>query len=256
MFDVSSFFKFTINHKREQQFEQQPTKQPPIFIIFNLRSSNNNNKNTVASEYKQDLIPMTDLIYNTDLIAPANITENKGEPTIKVSTTTTTMADEKVVAVIDDGTSHHPSKKSRKNDDNCDDILVRDEKKEADNDEHDDDDDDDEMMNIRVPSGMIIHEDEEDDLHHVIIPQKPLDNLLKVDDEAILDCWNLSIASHEAASMILLEKDYRWKESIIDDPINDNDNKQQNSKLVIDAKLLTLPSWAVDPFEMSKLNCE
>ena len=197
---------------------------------------------------------MTDPIYNTDLVAPANITENKGEPTIKVSTTTTTMADEKV-AVIDDGISHHPSKKSRKNDDNCDDILVRDEKKEADNDEHDDDDDD-EMMNIRVPSGMIIHEDEEDDLHHVIIPQKPLDNLLKVDDEAILDCWNLSIASHEAASMILLEKDYRWKESIIDDPINDNDNKQQNSKLVIDAKLLTLPSWAVDPFEMSKLNCE
>ena len=200
------------------------------------------------------MFPMTDPIYNTDLVAPANITENKGEPTIKVSTTTTTMADEKV-AVIDDGISHHPSKKSRKNDDNCDDILVRDEKKEADNDEHDDDDDD-EMMNIRVPSGMIIHEDEEDDLHHVIIPQKPLDNLLKVDDEAILDCWNLSIASHEAASMILLEKDYRWKESIIDDPINDNDNKQQNSKLVIDAKLLTLPSWAVDPFEMSKLNCE
>ena len=200
------------------------------------------------------MFPMTDPIYNTDLVAPANITENKGEPTIKVSTTTTTMADEKV-AVIDDGISHHPSKKSRKNDDNCDDILVRDEKKEADNDKHDDDDDD-EMMNIRVPSGMIIHEDEEDDLHHVIIPQKPLDNLLKVDDEAILDCWNLSIASHEAASIILLEKDYRWKESIIDDPINDNDNKQQNSKLVIDAKLLTLPSWAVDPFEMSKLNCE
>ena len=197
---------------------------------------------------------MTDPIYNTDLVAPANITENKGEPTIKVSTTTTTMADDKV-AVINDGISHHPSKKSRKNDDNCDDILVRDEKKEANNDKHDDDDDD-EMMNIRVPSGMIIHEDEEDDLHHVIIPQKPLDNLLKVDDEAILDCWNLSIASHEAASMILLEKDYRWKESIIDDPINDNDNKQQNSKLVIDAKLLTLPSWAVDPFEMSKLNCE
>ena len=193
---------------------------------------------------------MTDLTYNTDLVAPANITENKGEPTIKVSTTTTTMADDKV-AVIDDGISHHPSKKSRKNDDNCDDILVRDEKKEADNDKHDDDDDD-EMMNIRVPSGMIVHEDEEDDLHHVIIPQKPLDNLLKVDDEAILDCWNLSIASHEAASIILLEKDYRWKESIIDDPINDNDNKQQNSKLVIDAKLLTLPSWAVDPFEMSK----
>lgn len=253
MFDFSSFFKFTINHKREQQLNNNQQNNLPSSLYLVLRSSNNNNKNTVASEYKQDLFPMTDPIYNTDLVAPANITENKGEPTIKVSTTTTTMADEKV-AVIDDGISHHPSKKSRKNDDNCDDILVRDEKKEADNDEHDDDDD--EMMNIRVPSGMIIHEDEEDDLHHVIIPQKPLDNLLKVDDEAILDCWNLSIASHEAASMILLEKDYRWKESIIDDPINDNDNKQQNSKLVIDAKLLTLPSWAVDPFEMSKLNCE
>jgi hypothetical protein len=196
---------------------------------------------------------MTDPKYNTDLDPPpADVAvDNKGEPTILVSTTTTTMADEKV-AVIDDGISHHPSKKSRKNDDNCDDIIVKDEKKDSDNDEHDDDD---EMMNILVPSGMIIHEDEEDDLHHVIIPQKPLDNLLKVDDEAILDCWNLSIASHEAASMILLEKEYRWKESIIDDP-NDNDDKQQNSKLVIDAKLLTLPSWAVDPFDMSKLNCE
>jgi hypothetical protein len=194
---------------------------------------------------------MTDPKYNTDLDPPANIVENKGEPTIIVSTTTTTMADEKV-AVIDDGISHHPSKKSRKSDDNCDDILVRNEKKEADNDEHngDDDDDDDEMMNILVPSGMIIHEDEEDDLHQVIISQKLLDNLLKVDDEAILDCWNLSIASHEAASIILLEKEYRWKESIIDDP-NDNDDKQQNSKLVIDAKLLTLPSWAVDTFGMT-----
>jgi hypothetical protein len=176
---------------------------------------------------------MTDLIYNTDLVAPANITENKGEPTIKVSTTTTTMANEKV-AVIDDGISYHPSKKSRKNDDNCDDILVREEKKEADNDEHDDDD---EMMNIRVPSGMIIHEDEEDDLHHVIIPQKPLDNLLKVDDEAILDCWNLSIASHEAASIILLEKDYRWKESIIDDDkIKHKYNKKKKKKHIIEDK--------------------
>mmetsp|Transcript_40810 Transcript_40810/g.41415 ORF Transcript_40810/g.41415 Transcript_40810/m.41415 type:complete len:190 (-) Transcript_40810:17-586(-) len=126
----------------------------------------------------------------------------------------------------------------------------------------------DEMMDILVPSGMIILED--NDLPNItdgrFRPQRPPDNL-KIDDGAILDCLNLAIGSHEAVlvvvptsnttplssppsmspSMILLENEYRWNESIVDP----NDDDKRNSTFVIEAKSLPLPSWAVDPLEMS-----
>jgi len=125
----------------------------------------------------------------------------------------------------------------------------------------------DEMMDILVPSGMIILED--NDLRNItadsLRPQKSPDNL-KIDDGAILDCLNLAIGSHEAVlvvvptsnttplstpssmspSMILLENEYRWKESIV----YPNDDDKRNSTFVIEAKSLPLPSWAVDPLEM------
>jgi len=60
------------------------------------------------------------------------------------------------------------------------------------------------------------------------VPTKTADNL-NVDDRAILDCWNLSVASHEVdfaatgttatssssvPSSLLLEKEYRWEETV------------------------------------------
>ena len=142
----------------------------------------------------------------------------------------------------------------------------------------DDDDDDDEMMDIRVPSGMTFLEGGGEDNSLIetirpatIIPQKPTENL-KVDDQAILNCWNLTVASHEAAadtdattttaaslsssspspspSLNLLENEYRWEAS---DKAASSAAASSTINLLKNwqPKSLALPTWAVDPFEMS-----
>ena len=144
-----------------------------------------------------------------------------------------------------------------------------------------DDDEDDQMMDIEVPSGMVFLEDSAGDdgrinliqqKHHTKnLPQKPAVNL-QVDDRAILDCWNLTVASHEAAMVVtatnptntsasfdsspsttttsltspfvtLLENEYRW-------------NAKDKASTAPDAtdvfgswepKPLALPIWAIVP---------
>ena len=66
----------------------------------------------------------------------------------------------------------------------------------------DQDENNDDLMYIRVPSGMILLEDgDESKRPTTIVPQKPAENL-EVDNRAIVDCWNLTVASHDAATTI------------------------------------------------------
>eukprot|EP00536_Pseudo-nitzschia_multiseries_P010231 jgi/Psemu1/25368/gm1.25368_g len=73
-------------------------------------------------------------------------------------------------------------------------------------------DEDDNMMDIRVPLGMFLLEDNNNDNdggnanENILIqtsqptkmaPQKLAKNLV-ADNQAIVDCWNLTVASHEA----------------------------------------------------------
>ena len=135
-----------------------------------------------------------------------------------------------------------------------------DDDKNDDNDENnnnnkDDDDDDDDlgmMMDVFVPSVDIIDSQEGGvNTNNNTSNNKPL--TFSVDDRAIMDCWDLSVRSHE-----------QEKETAIADTNSNNNNNNNNDDgggggeegingiTSIDmTKSLALPSWAVDPFEMS-----
>mmetsp|Transcript_16416 Transcript_16416/g.45300 ORF Transcript_16416/g.45300 Transcript_16416/m.45300 type:complete len:215 (+) Transcript_16416:129-773(+) len=152
----------------------------------------------------------------------------------------------------------------------------------------------DEMMDIRVPSGMMLFDDSdgggggggngvvEKSQPTKTMPLKPAENL-RVDDRAILDCWNLTVASHEAVAIAsdvsntattdlssassptssspspvsldaLLNTKYRWN-AADEAPATIADVGAGAAGSAFDLleswkpKPLALPVWAVDPFE-------
>lgn len=115
----------------------------------------------------------------------------------------------------------------------------------------DDNDVDDDLMDVRVPSGMILVEDGDGSniLHEVnrSTPQKP-DESLNIDDRAILDCWDLSVASHDAVNTPLADNKYHWQAKDLATDERSNPDVLRNWQ----PKALPLPPWAVDPFETSK----
>ena len=131
--------------------------------------------------------------------------------------------------------------------------------------------DEDDLMDIRIPSGMIIVEDDQDgEIRRgskrqtlSVVPQKP-DDSLTVDDRAILDCWNLTVASHDAVGVTTIAPDAtdetKVSTSLSPQPstLADNDYRWQAKDLegsdsdVLknwEPKSLHLPPWAVDPFD-------
>jgi len=141
-------------------------------------------------------------------------------------------------------------------------------------------DEDDDLFDIRVPSGMIVLEDVDDGeilagsesisiRPATSVQHKPGENE-EVDDRAILDCWNLTIASHVAAtdihpnvkvtnevspslpsqSLPFNKNEYIWqaKDSAAPSSTEGTDvDMLKNWK----PKALALPPWAINPFEMS-----
>mmetsp|Transcript_18060 Transcript_18060/g.41304 ORF Transcript_18060/g.41304 Transcript_18060/m.41304 type:complete len:153 (-) Transcript_18060:458-916(-) len=129
------------------------------------------------------------------------------------------------------------------------------------------------MMDIRVPSGMILLEGDENDGNILTkcmrptatAPQKPTENL-KVDDRAIMDCWDLNVASHDAAAVVSdatsaigiatvpspsKQNDYRWHATDTTGfPAAAAEAKDTDLLQHWQPKPMALPAWAVDPFEM------
>ncbi len=127
-----------------------------------------------------------------------------------------------------------------------------------------DDDDEDDLMDVRLPSGMIFMEDGGGSSE--ILPatkhkplQKPEESAM-IDDRAILECWNLTVASHErvptvdpASGEALLspKNEFKWHAKDKGPP---PDDKPSSSDILRawQPKSLPLPLWAVDPSPASK----
>lgn len=136
--------------------------------------------------------------------------------------------------------------------------------------EHEDveDDDADDLMDIRIPSSMIVVQDiESSEIDRkrptAIAPQKP-DEDMKIDDRAILDCWDLTVASHDAAITVAPDakadlaatfgdNDYRWQAKDLVTPASTDESRNPDILKNWQPKALSLPPWAVDPFQTS--NC-
>eukprot|EP00531_Pseudo-nitzschia_arenysensis_P011648 CAMPEP_0116151404 /NCGR_PEP_ID=MMETSP0329-20121206/20077_1 /TAXON_ID=697910 /ORGANISM="Pseudo-nitzschia arenysensis, Strain B593" /LENGTH=204 /DNA_ID=CAMNT_0003648011 /DNA_START=83 /DNA_END=697 /DNA_ORIENTATION=- len=137
---------------------------------------------------------------------------------------------------------------------------------------NDDDDDVDDLMDIQIPSSMITVDDGESS--EILLerkrptgtaPQKP-DKDIQVDDGAILDCWNLTVASHDANPTFSPDtagdmpvppstsKDngYQWQAKDLVTP--NAIHKSENSDILGNwqPQPLSLPPWAVDPFLFRK----
>jgi hypothetical protein len=119
-----------------------------------------------------------------------------------------------------------------------------------------DDDEGNDLMDIRLPSGMMILEDSQQPTT-IVPPQKPAENH-KVDDQAILDCWNLTVDSHESVPRSItvanaadfIENKYVWQAKDFVTP--SSTGERCNSDILVNwqPRELPLPPWAVDPFEM------
>jgi len=121
----------------------------------------------------------------------------------------------------------------------------------------------DDFIDIQIPSGMIIENvaDSETILKSkpptTTVPQKPAENL-EIDDRAILDCWDLTVASHDVKTTDISKQftfkkgEYYWQaRDLVAPPSTETEifDVQKNWQ----PKALALPVWAVDPFEMSYL---
>ena len=137
------------------------------------------------------------------------------------------------------------------------------------NDDEDVEDDDvDDLMDIQIPSSMIVVQDgESSEIDRkrptAIAPQKP-DEDIKIDDRAILDCWDLTVASHDAATTVAPDakadvavtfgdNDYRWQAKDLMTPTSTDETTNPDILKNWQPKALSLPPWAVDPFQTS--NC-
>ena len=133
----------------------------------------------------------------------------------------------------------------------------------------------DDFIDIQIPSGMIIENvaDSETILKSkpptTTVPQKPAENL-EIDDRAILDCWDLTVASHDVKTtdisnvsadssspppplrFTFKKGEYYWQAK---DLVAPSCTKTENFDVLKNwqPKALALPVWAVDPFEMSYL---
>lgn len=141
----------------------------------------------------------------------------------------------------------------------------------------DDEDDDYDLMDIRVPSGMILLEGADDSeilaenmRPTAIVSKLPAENL-EVDDRAILNCWDITVTSHDAATTVipgvaaatavlpslpsqpstLTKNDYRWQAKDLVAPSSTAESSSADILKNWQPKSLDLPPWAVDPFEMS-----
>lgn len=147
------------------------------------------------------------------------------------------------------------------------------EKKKSDSalnvDDDDDDDDVDDLMDVQIPSSMITVDDGESSeilIEHRrpthIAPQKP-DNDMQVDDRAILDCWKLTVASHDAAAIFSpdakadssvlpsasTDNGYHWQAKDLMTPTTIHESENSDVLGNWQPKPLSLPPWAVDPFQ-------
>lgn len=115
---------------------------------------------------------------------------------------------------------------------------------------------DDDLMDMCVPSGMVILNDAADSGGYNRPPQKPAENKF-VDDRAILDCWNILVASHEASipfsdatADVSSSSTYCWRAK--DKEVFPDDAKSPSDLLQgWRPKPLNLPVWAIDPSEMN-----
>ena len=117
-----------------------------------------------------------------------------------------------------------------------------------------DDDDEDDLMDVRLPSGMIFVEDDGES-SETPKPTKPLqkpEESASIDDGAIVDCWNLTVASHERVDPASGEarNEFQWHAKDISPPPKDNTSSSDILK-TWQPKSLPLPPWAVDPFPAS-----
>jgi hypothetical protein len=136
-----------------------------------------------------------------------------------------------------------------------------------------DGDNDDDLMDIRVPSGMILLEDSDDSKRPTTtIPQKPAEHL-KVDNRAIVDCWKITVTSHDVATTIIApdsvtmatttgvspsqlpstlnyENGFCWHAKDLVTPSSTAEESNSDVLKNWQPKALALPTWAVDPFEM------
>ena len=135
--------------------------------------------------------------------------------------------------------------------------------------------DDDDLMDVRVPSGVLFVEDgdesnilQDSKRPTPVVPQKPDENM-EIDDRAILDCWNLTVASHDAVPTAVSDatvgvaalppqpstsavNEYYWRAKDMASPPSVDDRSNPDVVRNWQPKALTLPPWAVDPFETSK----
>jgi len=136
-----------------------------------------------------------------------------------------------------------------------------------------DEDNDEDLMGIRVPSGMILLEDgNESKRPTTIVPQKPAESL-EVDNRAIVDCWNITVASHDAATATIApgsmtmaattgvspqqlpstlnnENGFCWHAKDLATPSSTAEESSSDVLKNWQPKALALPPWAVDPFLM------
>ena len=143
--------------------------------------------------------------------------------------------------------------------------------------ETDDDEGNDDLINVRLPSGVILLESNNDreilrrngSRSTAADPEKPAENL-KVDERAILNCWNLTLASHDGPGFdvpdrtaatatlpslpskraIQIENEYRWQPNHMEDPSSASEDSETDFLKNWQPKPLALPPWAVDPIEM------
>ena len=113
-----------------------------------------------------------------------------------------------------------------------------------------DDDDEDDLMDVRLPSGMIFVEDGGES-REVPKPKTPLQKPEKsasIDDGAILDCWSLTVASHERGGPASGEarNEFQWRAKDISPPPKDKSSSTDILR-TWQPKSLSLPPWAVDP---------
>mmetsp|Transcript_22418 Transcript_22418/g.53317 ORF Transcript_22418/g.53317 Transcript_22418/m.53317 type:complete len:231 (+) Transcript_22418:124-816(+) len=143
-----------------------------------------------------------------------------------------------------------------------------------------DDDKTEDLINVRLSSDIILldHKDDGEILcrsgsqSSAAALEKPAKDR-KVDERAILDCWNLTVASHDGPSIdvpgrtatiaalpslqskppIDTENEYRWQPKNIGDLSSACEDSEDDFLTTWQPKPLALPPWAIDPIEMGFL---